>query len=69
MSLPDLLFILQVLLYCLQKNHPNQPNIIADTLLVLPLLRENSNVNTKGLAAIRNKVKAEMTPLLSEMMQ
>ena len=53
----------------MQKNHPDDPNIIADTLLLLPLLRENSEINKRCLGGVRGKIRPEVTPLLSEMTQ
>ncbi|XP_067935191.1 peroxisome proliferator-activated receptor alpha-like isoform X2 [Watersipora subatra] len=61
--------MLPVFQYCMQKNHPDEPNIVAETLLILPLLRETTEVNKKCLSRIRHRIRPDLTPLLSEMLQ
>ena len=62
-------FRFQVLEYTLRKNHPDKKNILADTLLVLPMLRESAVANKECMEKTRDRVDPQVAPLVCEMLQ
>mgnify|MGYP001791910105 CR=1 FL=1 len=59
---------LQVLEYTLKKNHPNSPNTFAETLLILPALREHSETMSQLLTSSREETNPDISPLMSEVL-
>lgn len=57
---------MQVLEYVLRKNHPDQCNILAETLLLLPDLCANEE-DKHHLETIKGDVDKDQFPLMNEM--
>lgn len=60
--------MLKVLEYTLKKNHPNSLHKLAETLLILPVLREHSAVVRGLLYTGREETNPELPPLISEVL-
>lgn len=69
LSYVSLIHILQLLEYTLKKNHPNCPGKLAQTLLVLPLLREHSVWLRGRLYTGRKDTNPPISPLLNEVFE
>ena len=59
---------LQILEYTLKKNHPGCPRILAETLLILPVLREHSLLVRKYLYSDKEELHPDLPPLINEVL-
>ncbi|XP_067945496.1 peroxisome proliferator-activated receptor alpha-like isoform X2 [Watersipora subatra] len=60
--------ILQILEYTLKKNHPSSPRKLAETLLVLPELRQISEEMRQLLYDGKKETNPELSPLINEVL-
>lgn len=58
----------QVLKYTLTKNHPENPKIFTETLLVLPEMREHSAVIKQLYGTNISENNPEISPLMQEVL-
>lgn len=62
------LIFLQVLEYTLKKNHPGSAHKLAETLLLLPELREHSMKIRQLLYSGKEETNPILTPLINEVL-